>query len=204
VIAVLGGAAAVLAVLLVTRHHTARTSTVFVTRPAATGPRQTHATATAPATTAPATTAPVTTEQQTTTQARATVPNVSGDLQSALQAVRNAGFSATVHYVPSAEPRGTVVAQSPTGGTTAPTSAQVTINVSSGQHTEGVNVPSTLGMTIPQAVSTVQSAGLHLVMLRRAVTDQSEAGKVVAQTPAAGQQVPKNSRIVVYMGAFSG
>jgi PASTA domain len=204
VIAVLGGTAAVLAVLLVTRHHTPRTSTVFVTRPAATAPRQTHPTATAPATTASATTAPVTTEHQTTTQARATVPNVSGDLQSALQAVRNAGFSATVHYVPSAEPRGTVVAQSPTGGSTAPTSAQVTINVSSGQHTEGVNVPSTLGMTIPQAVSTVQSAGLHLVMLRRAVTDQSEAGKVVAQTPAAGQQAPKNSRIVVYMGAFNG
>jgi hypothetical protein len=206
VIAVLGGAAAVLAVLLVTRHHAAQTSTVFITRPAATAPTQTHATAmTAPATTsAAATTAPVTTEQQTTTQARATVPNVSGDLQSALQAVRNAGFSATVHYVPSAEPRGTVVAQSPTGGSTAPTSAQVTINVSSGQHTEGVNVPSTLGMTIPQAVSAVQSAGLHLVMLRRAVTDQSEAGKVVAQTPAAGQEAPKNSRVVVYMGAFSG
>ena len=50
----------------------------------------------------------------------------------------------------------------------------------------------------------MQSAGLHLVMLRRTVTDQSEAGKVVAQTPAAGQQAPKNSRVVVYMGAFTG
>src|SRR5207244_8947937 len=122
---------------------------------------------TARATTAQATTAQATTAQQTTTQARATVPRVSGDLQAALQAVRNAGFSATVHYVPSDEPRGTVVAQSPAGGTAAPTSAQVTINVSSGQHTEGVGVPNTVGMTIPQAVTAVQSAGLHLVMLRR-------------------------------------
>ena len=32
----------------------------------------------------------------------------------------------------------------------------------------------------------------------------SEAGKVIAQTPAAGQQAPKNSRVVVYMGAFTG
>jgi serine/threonine-protein kinase len=177
---------------------------VFVTRAAATVPATVPAQTHASATTAPATTAPATTEQQTTTQARATVPTVSGDLQSALQAVRNAGFSATVHYVPSGEPRGTVVAQSPAGGATAPASAQVTINVSSGQHTEGVSVPNTVGMTIPQAVSTVQTAGLHLVMLRRTVTDQAEAGKIVAQTPAAGQRAPKNSRVVVYMGAFTG
>lgn len=201
-IAALGIAAAVLAVLLVTRHSEPHTSTVFLTRSAATLPAQTHAAqTTAPA--AAASTAPATTEQ-TTTQERASVPSVSGDLQAALQAVRNAGFSATVHYVPSEQPRGTVVAQSPRGGTTAPTSAQVTINVSSGQGTEGVSVPNTVGMTIPQAVSTLQSAGLHLVMLRHSVTDQSEAGKVVAQTPGAGQQAPKNSRVVVYMGAFSG
>ena len=199
VIGALSIAAAVLAVLLVTRQHGMHTSTVFVTRAAATIPAQTHATHTTAQATAQATTA-----QQTTTQARATVPRVAGDLQAALQAVRNAGFSATVHYVPSDQPRGTVVAQSPAGGTAAPTSAQVTINVSSGQHTEGVGVPNTVGMTIPQAVSAVQSAGLHLVMLRRTVADQSEAGKVIAQTPAAGQQAPKNSRVVVYMGAFTG
>jgi hypothetical protein len=199
VIAVLGAAAAVLAVLLVTRHNGPQTSTVFITRADATIPVQTHA-----APTTEATTAAATTEQQTTTQARATVPTVSGDLQAALQAVRNAGFSATVHYVPSEQPRGTVVAQAPAGGATAPTSAQVTINVSSGQHTEGVSVPNTVGMTIPQAVSAVQSSGLHLVMLRRTVTEQSEAGKVVAQTPAAGQHAPQNSRVVVYMGAFTG
>src|SRR5438067_1968298 len=96
VIGALGIAAAVLAVLLVTRQHGTHTSTVFVTRAAATIPAQTQASpTTARATTAQATTAQATTAQQTTTQARATVPRVSGDLQAALQAVRNAGFSAT-------------------------------------------------------------------------------------------------------------
>jgi PASTA domain len=202
-IGVLAIAAAVLAVLIVTRHssgHPRATATVFVTRPAQTTRAQAHAGPTTAATTAEQTT----TEQQTTTAARATVPSVSGDLQAALQAVRNAGFSATVHYVPSDQPRGTVVAQSPGGGTSASTSSQVTINISSGEGSAGVAVPNTVGLTIPQAVSAVQSAGLHLVMLRRTVTDHSEAGKVVAQTPAAGQQAPKNSRVVVYMGAFTG
>jgi hypothetical protein len=206
-IGVLAVAAAVLAVLVVTRHnsgHPRATATVFVTRPAHTTRAQTHAGRTTAATTTPATTAQTTTHQQTTTEARAMVPSVSGDLQAALQAVRNAGFSATVHYVPSDQPRGTVVAQSPEGGTSASTSSQVTINVSSGEGAAGVAVPNTVGLTIPQAVSAVQSAGLHLVMLRRTVTVHSEAGKVVAQTPAAGQQAPKNSRVVVYMGAFTG
>ena len=206
-IGVLAIAAAVLAVLVVTRHNTGNaraTATVFITRAAATTHAETHSSPTTAVTTAPAATAQTTTEQQTTTEARARVPSVSGDLQAALQAVRNAGFSATVHYVPSDQPRGTVVAQSPGGGTSAPTSSQVTINVSSGEGTAGVAVPNTVGLTIPQAVSVVQSAGLHLVMLRRTVADHSEAGKVVAQTPAAGQQAPKNSRVVVYMGAFTG
>jgi len=207
-IAALAAAAAGLAVLLVTRHnaHHATTAarTVFVTRAARTTPAQTQAThaSTAAATTeaAATTTAPPT----TTAPQTATVPNVSGDLQSALQAVRNAGFSAVVHYVPSSQPRGAVVAQSPAGGASEPTTAQVTINVSAGAGTATVPVPSTIGMSIPKAVSAVQGAGLHLVLLRRTISDQSQAGEVVGQTPAPGQQAPKNSRVVVYMGAFKG
>ena len=65
-------------------------------------------------------------------------------------------------------------------------------------------VPSTIGMSIPQAVSAVQHSGLHLVLLRRSITDQTQAGKVVGQTPPPGQQAPKNSRVVVYMGAVTG
>lgn len=208
-IAALAAAAAGLAVLLVTRHnaHHATTAarTVFVTRAARTTPAQTQAThtSTVAATTeaAATTTAPPPT---TTAPQTATVPRVSGDLQSALQAVRNAGFSAVVHYVPSSQPRGAVVAQSPAGGTSEPTTAQVTINVSAGAGTATVPVPSTIGMSIPQAVSAVQGAGLHLVLLRRAISDQSQAGEVVGQTPSPGQQAPKNSRVVVYMGAFKG
>lgn len=203
-IAALAAAAAVLAVLVVTRHNTHRAvtapRTVFVTRAARSAPAQTHAAHTTPATTGEATTTAPTTTAPTT----ATVPGVSGDLQSALQAVRTAGFSAVVHYVPSSQPRGAVVAQSPAGGTREPTTAQVTINVSAGAGTATVPVPSTIGMSIPQAVSAVQGAGLHLVLLRRTISDQTQAGKVVGQTPAAGQPAPKNSRVVVYMGAFKG
>jgi serine/threonine-protein kinase len=132
------------------------------------------------------------------------VPSLSGDLQSALQAIRNAGFSASVHYVPSDKPFGTVVDQAPAAGSQAPTRSQVTVNVSSGKSGREATVPNTVGMSIPQAVSTVNHAGLRLVMLKRTVSDRAQAGKVVAQTPAAGQQAPRNSQVLVYMGAYKG
>ncbi len=102
-IGVLAIAGAVLAVLVVTRHqqgHARATATVFITRATPTTRAQSQATPTTAANTAPATTAQTTTEQQSASEARATVPSLSGDLQAALQAVRNAGFSATVQYVP--------------------------------------------------------------------------------------------------------
>ena len=50
----------------------------------------------------------------------------------------------------------------------------------------------------------MNQAGLRLVMLRRTVTDRSQAGKVVGQTPSAGAHAPKNSQVLVYMGAYKG
>jgi hypothetical protein len=153
--------------------------------------------------TAPTTTAETTTEATTTT-ATATVPSLSGRLQSALQQIRDAGFQASVAYVQSAEPFGNVVAQSPAAGATAPRSSRVTVNVSAGRSGTALTVPSTIGMTIPDAVAAVNQAGLRLTMLRRTVTDRSQAGKIVAQTPSAGAHAPRNSQVVVYMGAYAG
>jgi beta-lactam-binding protein with PASTA domain len=81
----------------------------------------------------------------------------------------------------------------------------VTLSVSSGpgdkpQH----SVPDASSQTIPQAVQTMNGAGLRLVMLKKTVTDQGQAGKVVEQTPQPGAQAPENAQVVAYMGAFKG
>jgi beta-lactam-binding protein with PASTA domain len=34
------------------------------------------------------------------------------------------------------------------------------------------------------------------------VTDRTQAGKVVEQTPAAGQTAPQNAQVLIYLGAF--
>src|SRR5205807_1377333 len=87
-------------------------------------------TTTQPTTTAPVTTtAPTPTETlQTTTAATTTqaaqpttaqVPSLSGDVQSVVQQLDRAGFKASIAYVPGTQPLGTVVAQTPSGGSSA-------------------------------------------------------------------------------------
>ena len=154
-------------------------------------------TTTAATTTTPAqTTAP---SQPTT----ASVPALSGEVQSAVQELDRAGFRASIAYVPGTQPLGTVDAQTPAAGAGAKTGSQVTVNVSSGP---GGNPPETVpnvaGQRIPQALSSLHQAGLRLILLRARVTDRSQAGVIVAQTPLPGKKAPKNAQVLVYIGAY--
>ena len=171
-------------------------------------------TTTQPTTTAPvSTTAPTTTEAQQTTTAPTTtqaaepttaqVPSLSGDVQSAVQQLDQAGLKASIAYVPGTQPLGAVIAQTPSGGSSAKTGSQVTVNVSSGpnQNPEET-VPNVVGRRIPQALPALHSVGLRLILLRARVSDRAQAGVIVAQTPLPGKQAPKNAQVLVYIGAF--
>jgi beta-lactam-binding protein with PASTA domain len=162
----------------------------------------TSATSTAQTTTAATTTTP----PQTTTPAQpttASVPALSGELQPAVQELDRAGFRASIAYVPGTQPLGTVVAQTPAAGAGAKTGSQVTVNVSSGPGgNQQETVPDVVGQRIPQALSSLHEAGLRLILLRARVTDRSQAGVIVAQTPLPGKKAPKNAQVLVYMGAY--
>jgi eukaryotic-like serine/threonine-protein kinase len=194
----------------------ATTKTVTTAAPAQT--TTVGATPTAPATSASQSTSQSTTTAQATTTSSAsstTTPAPSGpatvsvadvtgkDVQAAAQAFNRAGLLATIAYVPGTDPLGTVIAENPAPGSSAPTGSHVTINASSGPgEKEQKTVPDVTGQSIPQAVSTLQHAGLRLIFVKKAVTDRSLAGKVVEQTPSAGKTAPKNAQVLVYMGAF--
>jgi beta-lactam-binding protein with PASTA domain len=157
------------------------------------------ATTSSPAATVPATTTQAVPEQPATVD----VPGVSGDVKTAAQTLGQAGFLVSIQYIPGSDPLGTVENQGPAAGTRAPAGSHVTINASSGPgHKVQETVPDASGQTIPQAVSTMQHAGLRLIFLKKTVTDQSLAGKIVEQTPPAGHTAPKNAQVLVYMGAF--
>lgn len=185
----------------------AKSSTTAPTHTTTTQPSTTASvtTSTAAQTTTAATTTTATTSSSSAPKTSATVPTLSGELQPALQRLDAAGLVASLAYVPGTQPLGTVVAQSPAASSSAPAGSQVTVNVSSGPNGNPIEtVPNVVGQRIPQAVPTLQHAGLRLIFLRAKVSDRSKAGVIVAQTPLPGKHAPKNAQVLVYMGAYQG
>ena len=157
---------------------------------------------TTPTTTqAPTTTAAATTPAQPTTS---TVPDVSGKTtQAAAQALNQAGLLASLVFVPSDQPLGTVVQQAKQSGTTVPFHSHVQINLARGTNQNpNEQVPNVIGKTLTDAVSAVQAANLRLIYLKSAVTSRAQAGKIVQQSPLGGGSAPRNAQILVYLGAF--
>ncbi|HEY2542662.1 MAG TPA: PASTA domain-containing protein [Gaiellaceae bacterium] len=152
-----------------------------------------------------ATTAASTTTPTTTAAAQpktATVPDVSGqNEQAAVQALAQAGILPSLVFVSSNDPEGTVEAQAKPSGTTVPYRSHVQINISSGQNPTAEHVPNVVGMTLQQAVSTMNAAHLKLIYVKLAVP-RNQAGKIVQQSPIAGGEAPQNAQILVFLGVF--
>jgi beta-lactam-binding protein with PASTA domain len=164
-------------------------------------------TTTAAATTTPtqsATTAPTTTAGAPPQPQAATVPDVAGQKEAAaVTAFGTAGILASIVFVPGTDPLGTVVQQAKPSGTTVPYHSHVQINLSRGPNDNAlVSVPNVIGKTLQDAVRALNAAHLRLIYVKYPVTSQTQAGKVVQQSPLSGAQAPQNAQIVVYLGAL--
>lgn len=160
-------------------------------------------TTTAQTTTQSATTTPTTTAAAPPQPANSTVPDVTGQTESAaVTAFGNAGLLASIVFVPATDPLGTVVEQAKSAGTTVPYHSHVQINISRGKVTTDATVPNVVGKALQDAVSTLNAAHLRLIYIKYPVTSQAQAGKVVQQSPLSGAQAPENAQVVVYLGAY--
>ena len=137
-----------------------------------------------------------------TKPATVTVPDVAGRAQEAAQRQLNsAGLKAGVVYVPSDQPEGTVVSQSPEAGTTQKRGTRIQLNVSLGP-TPGEQraVPDVLGDDPAAAKAKLESAGFKVQTLPQGVTDASQIGTVVDEQPAGGRRAPVGSTVTIYVG----
>jgi serine/threonine-protein kinase len=126
-------------------------------------------------------------------------------VQPAVQRLEQAGFKASIAYVPSDQPFGTVVAQSPSSGASATAGSQVTVNVSTGRGRNPIEtVPNVVGTRIAEALPALHAVGLRLIVLKTPVEDKSQAGVIALQATAAGKQAPRNAQVLVYYGAYDG
>ncbi len=125
-------------------------------------------------------------------QAQVTVPKLTGSTATAAeQLLESQGLTANQRPVDSTKPKGIVVAQDPPEGTKVAKGTSVGLAVSSGKGT--VKAPAVQGMTQADAVKAITDAGLVPIVIQ--VPSQQAEGNVIAQDPAANQQVRAGSKV---------
>ena len=130
------------------------------------------------------------------------VPNVVGEsIDVATANLHAAGFNPNPTYVDSDAPQGQVIHQTPAPGTSAREGSNVALQVSNGP--PKVDVPSVVGETAQQAVSSLESQGFQVNQQFVAVSDPTQDGIVQSQNPEGGQQATKGSTVTIEIGQSS-
>lgn len=132
---------------------------------------------------------------------QANVPNVLGlTPDAAKKALETAGFGYALDgEVDSDQPKGTVGSQSASGSATR--GSLITVKVSRGNLAA---VPDVVGQQADQAEAALRGAGYDVKRDEQGVTDQSQDGIVISQSPGAGEGAKQGSKITIVIGKFSG
>jgi eukaryotic-like serine/threonine-protein kinase len=131
------------------------------------------------------------------------VPEVTGETQAdATATLAAAGLKVSVSKREVAEPNaGTVISQTPGGGTQLKVGGQVTIVVA--QALKKVAAPSVVGQSEAQAIATLTSAGFSSNTVSRTVTDPTKVGDVVQQSPEAGHKLAAGATVTIAVGVLA-
>jgi beta-lactam-binding protein with PASTA domain len=144
------------------------------------------------------------------------VPDVIGlQEDEAIAKLRESGFEARVFDVPASDPSGTVVAQEPPPGESAPPDSRVRINVSTGEPTgetterpgtttgsAQVAVPNVVGQAQTPALRRLRAAGLKGVVAYR--TSDQPRGRVIEQRPVGGTSANRNAQVRIVVSVPQG
>jgi beta-lactam-binding protein with PASTA domain/tRNA A-37 threonylcarbamoyl transferase component Bud32 len=123
-----------------------------------------------------------------------TVPPVVGQqFTAAGETLTNAGLSFKPKYVTSNKPPGQVIAQSPAGGASTPSTTVVKLTVSSSQST--ISVPNVVGFSQTNAGSTITSNNLTVGSQTSSCSQSVATGNIASQSPAASTQVQSGTPI---------
>ena len=130
------------------------------------------------------------------------VPDVTTDTEGQAKAtLTTAGFKPSVTYqTSSSATAGTVLNQSPTGGTPEAPGSTVTIVVAKAPTT--ATVPNVHGQSTAAAVSALKQAGFKVAQESRSVTDPSQNGIVLAEAPHHGTSAKKGSTVTITVGQY--
>jgi serine/threonine-protein kinase len=134
--------------------------------------------------------------------AQVRVPNVVGESQTAAEAaLTSAGLEVgSVSPRVSSQSAGSVLAQSPRGGTSLPSGSKVNLTVA--QAPSAVTVPDVVGQGEASAAAALGAAGLTPKIASQTTREQSQVGVVLRQSPAGGRRVRKGAAVTLAVGTL--
>jgi serine/threonine-protein kinase len=132
------------------------------------------------------------------------VPNVIGETEQAARAdLRGAGFNVSSTSQPATgnQTVGNVIAQSPSSGSLQPGS---TVSIVVAGQPPTVTVPDVVGATAQDATKQLRSAGFGVTQNLKDVTDPTQNGRVIRQSPRAGAKAKKGDTVTIVVGRVKG
>jgi eukaryotic-like serine/threonine-protein kinase len=135
--------------------------------------------------------------------AKVTVPDVRGEQQAAAtQALTNANLKSTTSTQPSStDAPGTVITQSPAGGSSVAQGTTVSLVIASAP--APVSVPNVQGQKAGAATAALTAAGFKVSSSNKAVTNSSQNGIVLSQSPTGGGKAKKGSTVRIVVGQLT-
>jgi serine/threonine-protein kinase len=127
------------------------------------------------------------------------VPNTVGDTEAAAKAALSAFNVKTTDQTTTSQAAGTVLSQSPSGGTALPNST-VTLVIARAPST--AKVPNVVGFPWRAARRQLRSAGFKVAMQDQPVKKQSRNNVVLSENPSAGTTQPKGSTVTIVIGKY--
>jgi beta-lactam-binding protein with PASTA domain len=126
-----------------------------------------------------------------------TIPTGTVTYAAAVSQLQQAHLSASAQYTYSDAVSGTVIAQSPAGGTMVPISSQVGLTVSQGP--APFSMPSVIGTVCATAQSQLQALGLAVTAVNTSGGSGCTTSKVLGQDPVSGVNVQKGASATLYV-----
>jgi beta-lactam-binding protein with PASTA domain/predicted Ser/Thr protein kinase len=136
--------------------------------------------------------------------AKVAVPDVTTESEAQAKSdLHNAGFQVTVAKQNTSDPTqvGKVINQTPAGGTQLTPGSSVTIVVGQAQTT--ATVPRVRGDTAAQATQALQAAGFSVRQTSQTVSDPTQNGVVLHESPRAGSTAKKGSTVTIVVGQYT-
>jgi serine/threonine-protein kinase len=129
------------------------------------------------------------------------VPSVVGlDQDTADTQLRDAGLRPHFQKQVADQPKGQVIDQSPSAGSSERKGSTVTVVVSKGPG--AVTVPNVVGESKDAAISDLHASSLAARVVTQTTTDANADGIVQRQTPGAGNKLPRGEAVTIFVGKF--